>query len=721
MKHTKQRKIKFAVMFVVLAGLVGFLVSEELTGNPNLGAGKTFSLPEMKFNSKYNSGNSNDSNVSCDIKQTLYVSNQKGEVIATVQSSMLDDAIPFDLVNPSNDDPVKVFVAIPKIFCTTDNESITVKESNLNLSVYGTTETIKESKTQKLNQKYSTKGGYENQLNYFSVSDKTIEKNLPENVTFQSQLKFDITGNVEIIYDNDPSNVMTIPINTNDITAKWNYKSLADKVAVTDSDNDGIDDEYDRCPNQRETHNNYNDGDGCPDLVPDTTPSTPSTPTAPVDKNSCNAQQKTWYVANTGDGVCGQKFMIEDIFCKEYDAQNVNSGSVSCNDPVISDDEKQEDNVIDAEIKFQVDIINNDKTKQAFQVADDPSPFSFDIPLTSLVGGQDGVQKTTASFKVEPRLVIDDPKVHGLTTTKQSNLKIETIVKHDGNEYSLGEKRVSNFRTTNGGGFDSSIGFSLGSVTIMASEIQNKVPLTEIEMGSSDYVSVRFLVSGDIGIITNDYGTIKNIYDLDISGADFEITNLKIIRGDSNPITNPPKAICDNATENVITINGVSECVPKGSSPSGCGDISGSGIIASCANPNLPKIGEVGTLICQDNSSIGGGFPCTEEYRINYCGGKDSTFCNVPNDIIKPVIPEITPIIDEECPNDGIQSLSVVEGMCLVTGGTTTTSGGETTTSGGNGIFDLTPNAESDNYLLYGAIGVGLLGFIAFLLKKLRN
>ena len=45
MKHSKQRNIKFAVMFVVLAGLVGFLVSEELTGNPNLGAGKTFTLP----------------------------------------------------------------------------------------------------------------------------------------------------------------------------------------------------------------------------------------------------------------------------------------------------------------------------------------------------------------------------------------------------------------------------------------------------------------------------------------------------------------------------------------------------------------------------------------------------------------------------------------------------------------------------------------------------
>ena len=712
MKSNKQRNVKFAVMFVIIAGLVGFLVSEELTGNPNMGIGKTFTLPEMRT-----AGGNNphvNSNVSCDIKSTLYVIDDKGKEIKIVQSSMLTGT-PLDLVNPSDDRPVSLFLVIPKIYCTTENASITVKESNLNLSVYGDKLSLNESKKFPLNLNYKKTGGLgEINLGVFQITDKTIENELLNSKTFTSNLRFDITGNIEIVYDNEPYNKMHIPINQEDIMTKWYYKSIASVTPESlDKDGDGIRDEDDRCVNSKETFNGYNDYDGCPDTAPNTSPAIPIAPVTPVDKNSCNADNKTWYVANTGDGVCGQKFMIDDVFCKEYDAQNVNTGSVSCNDPVISDDEKQEDKVIDAEIKFQVDIINNDKTKQAFQVADDPSPFSFDIPLTSLVGGQDGVQKTTASFKVEPRLVIDDPKIHGLTTTKQSNLKIETIVKHNGNEYSLGEKRVSNFITTNGGSIsDNQVGFSLGSVTIMASEIQNKVPLTEIPMGSSDYVSVRFLVSGDIGIITNDYGTIKNIYDLDISGADFEITNLKIIRGDSNPIANPQKTNCDNATENVITINGVSSCIPKGSA---CDDAS------ECANPNTPIIGEVGTLICQDNSAIGGGFPCTEEYRINYCGGKDSTFCNVPNDIIKPVIPEITPIDDEECPNDGIQSLSFVEGMCLVTGGTTTTSGGETTTSGGNGIFDLTPNAESDNYLLYGAIGVGLLGFIAFLLKKLRN
>ncbi|MCH6586259.1 MAG: thrombospondin, partial [Thaumarchaeota archaeon] len=36
-----------------------------------------------------------------------------------------------------------------------------------------------------------------------------------------------------------------------------------------DSDGDGINDEIDLCPNQKETYNKYNDDDGCPDIAPE--------------------------------------------------------------------------------------------------------------------------------------------------------------------------------------------------------------------------------------------------------------------------------------------------------------------------------------------------------------------------------------------------------------------------------------------------------------------
>ena len=644
-------------MFVVLAGLVVFLVSEELTGNPNLGAGKTFSLPELRYvNSDRSSENSNDSNVSCDIKQTLYVSNQKGEVIATVQSSMLDDAIPFDLVNPSDDDPVKVFVSIPKIFCTTDNESITVKESNLNLSVYGTTETIKESKTQKLNQKYSTKGGYENQLGYFSVSDRTIEKNLPENVTFQSQLKFDITGDVEIIYDSDPSNVMTIPINTNDITAKWNYKSLADKVAVTDSDNDGIDDKYDRCPNQRETHNNYNDSDGCPDQVPNTSTPTPIAPVTPVDKNSCNAQQKTWYITNYGAGVCSNKYTTSDgDFCKEYDASKGEQSSCIDPKPVSSD--------IPAQVKFQIKVDMAGGGTQALQATDDPSPFDVSIPLSLL--GNSEITGQTGAFNVEPRLVISDDKTHKLTNSKVSNLNIETFVKVKNNEYSLGKDNVNGFLSKNGGSVDSDKGFPLGSIKVSSFDIQNAIPVTIVPMGTSENVDLRFLVSGDITLSILDQNDSKyKSVDLELTGADFEINNLQIVRSDASEPEPEPEPY-----------RGSDECEVDETE-----QVVGDEII--CV-PNTPET-EPEELSCKNNE------------KVIFKNG-------IPECALKTGDKEE----QEQCP--------VGTEQCVVITDNTKTSGGQ----GGINLNGGSDTSDSD-YILYGAIGVLVLGLMAFIIKR-RN
>ena len=40
-------------------------------------------------------------------------------------------------------------------------------------------------------------------------------------------------------------------------------------MPVRDSDNDGIFDDSDLCPQQAETINMYQDADGCPDVVPE--------------------------------------------------------------------------------------------------------------------------------------------------------------------------------------------------------------------------------------------------------------------------------------------------------------------------------------------------------------------------------------------------------------------------------------------------------------------
>jgi hypothetical protein len=38
---------------------------------------------------------------------------------------------------------------------------------------------------------------------------------------------------------------------------------------VIDNDEDGVLDDVDSCPNEKETWNKYNDHDGCPDIAPE--------------------------------------------------------------------------------------------------------------------------------------------------------------------------------------------------------------------------------------------------------------------------------------------------------------------------------------------------------------------------------------------------------------------------------------------------------------------
>jgi len=65
----------------------------------------------------------------------------------------------------------------------------------------------------------------------------------------------------------------------------------SEPVAKLDSDNDGIPDSRDHCPNQSETKNGYNDHDGCPDEQPTPTPAPAPTPTPTPTPKSDNPWQ----------------------------------------------------------------------------------------------------------------------------------------------------------------------------------------------------------------------------------------------------------------------------------------------------------------------------------------------------------------------------------------------------------------------------------------------
>jgi len=659
MKHSKQRNIKFAVMFVVLAGLVGFLVSEELTGNPNLGAGKTFSLPPA--NSFKDIGGA-QVDVECKIKQELTIVDSNGETITVKQSSGIMGSPTFNIVNPlDTNQEASVFVVIPKIYCDAKGIGVVVEKSELKLttSAMGNSQTSGGfAETQDLRYQTEIKFGKnlsnndEKRLGWFSLYDTDIESIIPEK-DFSGKLVFDVTGNIVMHYD-DPkleSYKMTIPINSGDLVSSWNFKNIGENKKIADKDNDGIKDYADSCPSAKETYNDYQDTDGCPDTVP-VTP-TPIAPVTPVDKNSCNTDGKTWYSVNTGDGLCATKFITQDgDFCKEFD---VSIGINSCIDP------KPVSSNIPAKIKFQIKVDMAGGKTQALQVYDDPNPFDVSIPLSLL--GNSEITGQTGAFDVEPRLVISDDKTHKLTDTKLSNLNIETFVKVKGNEYSLGKDNVNGFLPKNGGSIpNSAIGFPLGSIKVSSFDIQNVIPVTVVPMGTSENVDLRFVVSGGIEIIVND-GTYKNI-GLDLTGADFEINNLQIVRtGASEPEPEPEP------------YRGSDECAVDETE-----QIVGDEII--CV-PNTTET-EPEELSCKNNEKV----------------------------IIKNSIPECALKTgdkeeQEQCPVGTEQCVVITD---------------NTKTSGGQGGIDLTGGSDTSDsdYLLYGAIGVLVLGLIVFVIRR-RN
>jgi hypothetical protein len=641
MKHTKQRNIKLGVLIVIIVGALVFFYNEEYTGNPLVGSGKTFFLPELRIAGGANPHNIDDSNIECDIKQTTTVVDNQGKTIKILQSSMLSANPLLDIVNQSDDRPVSVFVVIPKIFCTTDNENITVKKSNLNLSIYGGISTVKESLSYQSNAYFKDGGGTgEQNLGWFSVNDDTIENVLiNDKGSYNSELRFDVTGNVQIVYDNAPYDLMTIPINAGDIMTKWQFRNLVDDPEPIDTDGDGITDDYDKCPTEKETFNGYKDNDGCPDSVPTPEP-TPIPEVTPTDEEICTSNGKSW-----DNGVCSP-FATEP-----------------------------EPSTIDAEIKFRVDVLAKDGSKQTFQVQDDPSPFDLIIPLT-IAGGSGDNLKDTSSFMVEPRIVFDDHQTHQLTTINSSSISIEPIITVKNIEYSLGKQYVNNFIKTNGGVIeDSSVGIGLGSITVKTFEIEYKIPTNVVQMGSSEKLDIRFLVDGDISLKTIVDGKSQNIGNLDISGADFEIKNLLLIKPSAQD-TEPEKNPCTD---------------PRYSNTTECGFIPETTQTDECkANEHTEITGLAEDCVKNDSGTSPNEIDCRNNEYIQLNDG-------VPECILKN-----TDTPDFTCPDNVTSCIVVPENPEFDDGDSTA------------------PISKSDNTLWYVIGGMFALGIIVYLIKR-RN
>jgi hypothetical protein len=708
------RKLRFGILFGILAVGLLFLVNESQTGFPNQGVGKTFTLPVL--DSFTNVGGS-QIDVQCKVKQTLTVVDGSGSSIDIIQSGGIQGSPTFlNIVNPNNlDEEVSVFVVIPKISCKATGADITIEKSDLKLTVaVGSgvyTDNIRYNNPISFPQ--SSTFQTERNLGWFSLSDNDIEAIIPE-TDFTAFLAFDVTGNIDIHYDQFPSNTMTIPLNIGDLQSFWKFTNVGDNDILVDTDGDGIRDNADACPSSKETYNGYQDTDGCPDSVPSTS-STPmpttTTNTTPTDAETCTDSGKIW-----SNGVCSES----DVIPTSVDADGciaISSGLQKvcptdsefnlgelCYQKTVQQCADIFNGVVsdgsNAKIKFQIDIKLDDNTVQAFQVQDDPDPFNITIPLSSLTGNIGGNVKRTADFTVEPRIVFDDAQFHKLVTIQASDITIEPIVTVKDVDYSLGEKSVRFVKSNGGSVSDPTVGLSIGEVIVRAFDIENAVPLSVIPLGSSDRADVRFLVDGDVTLIGGDGTFTERI--VSVSGADFAIVGLQITRQDSSSSPDPNSNANCSDDENTITISGITTCVAKGKT-------------SSDSNPDAtPSILDPSTLICIDDTESGkNGFPCTEDYRIAYCGSSTSTDCGAPvgdDGNGATILPPITSVDANTCPDSGLTSLSLSDNACVIFGDNTTTTSGSTTSA--------SSLPSGDNTILIIAVAVVILGVVAYAVKR---
>lgn len=756
MRKSKSKNIKLGVIAVVVIALVVVGLSETSSLTTSDGS-KIFSIPSPLAFSGQTSTNSNES-IECRVKQTTYAIDSAGNTLEAVQSELLTGNPLLDLTDSQNR-KMAGYVIDVKMFCnnafsnTSDDFTLEVDPSTLHLVVDSQlpdtatkTTALKTMTTKALT---FPSGASEKSLGYFSVYASDIEEDLPTSpAEYNSLTHFQVSGNLDINWKKYPAIEYKIPIKYGDIES-WHKAKIVNDVAIldpelADPDGDGIINKYDQCDDQRETFNGYKDGDGCPDVNPDATGNggtdTTTTPDT-VTQSSCNAEGKTWYVNNGENGYCGTKYTSgSGTYCKVFDvSKQTCDGSATATSP-----DSVERNLA-GKMLWQVDVKDNSGGNFAFVPQDDPSPFTFALPL-DIVGGKNiGEKKQISEITAQALLKFNDFKQHKLVDTKKSNIVYTVWIgvgdKSNPTWIMLKEVPAKDFIPRNGASAEA--GMSLGNVVFRASEIEGKIPTSLVPIGKFENLQIKVVASGTADIIFNDGGQLKPLTvklvgvgasgDRDSDNNNFRWTNLVVSRGISSDgsgatsgNTGGGTGLTCQADENKITNKqtGESFCIKIGTT-------------GNDSNPD-PKIGEDGVLICTDDHSGAGGFPCTEDYRIAYCGGADSTDCGSPqegdditgndgsifdndefivdNDGSETVSTPETNGDDVACTTNGVNTLSLADNACVIV-----TEKPDSQSDSNICIGTNCSNGTSDNSLLLIGVVVAVVGISAVLIKRAKQ
>jgi hypothetical protein len=697
MKHKTSRNIKYTFLSIIIIAVAVFFYNETQTGFQNAGIGVanelSFTVP-LPLDFTGDTGNNINPDITCNLKHVASAIDTRGVVLKNIESSLLTGNPLLDITD-SNFNSLAGYVVTMKMWCGAGSNQPSLNIDSSQLSLIVNSEKPDGSFINTVSKSLNTKslnfasGDGEKDLGYFSLYGSEIEDRLPTVPDeYSSRQKFEVVGNMNVSWDGYSSVKYEIPISPNNLVA-WHYAKIVNNDDVlnpelADTDDDGIINQLDQCPNDPEVYNGVKDGDGCPDSSSGTGGTNDSTPAIPVTQTSCNAENKTWYSASyTDSGVCSTGKYTANVLCEVW----VTDEKKCAGDT--TDDTTDDAQVLNAEILWQVDVHKVGGGSFVFEARDDPSPFDILIPL-DVTGLDNGKIQSISRIDLTPTFLMSDPEIHKNTSTQDINLKLEARVGVcDVGDYSptkktCGDNKIVawNFTPIKTESFTSLVltsgsghptGIQLPTFVITAQDIEKGISATTVPLGTTKTMLLKVIGSGNtdnyLDIVINTPSTPVKEHrislsgtgattqaDLDIVGSDNEFSftwyNLKMNRGGDEVSSIPKtKEACEALSTSGTTYAWIDnkcaiievlpnlveeECKAKGGtwSDNKCQTVktnpTSNGGMCKLDSSFPTDTNSDGAIcgFCTDTGSGVGGFPCDQPYRDNYCDGQVASPAN---------------------------------------------------------------------------------------------
>lgn len=296
-KH-QTRNILFIVFAIIIIGsMIFFLFPAQASGEI------TFSIPSLSvINATVPEGEVPVGEIVCKIRQITKVIGSNGQTLNTIESDSFLGSPTFSrlqfTIDPQTQTDISHFTVEPRILCiqenglpiliTTPNQNFVVSVNARFCALDGAIEGLRAtgggtvgctgnnflfSERLPINSITFNAGDGEKSFGIGIIRIEEIERFAPEE-DLDTRLEFNAFGNIIVAYQNtvgcpncsDFSFNFDVPFRT--LNTFYDILVLKEPPPIIDTDNDGIVDSSDGCPNDPENFNGFEDTDGCPDIRP---------------------------------------------------------------------------------------------------------------------------------------------------------------------------------------------------------------------------------------------------------------------------------------------------------------------------------------------------------------------------------------------------------------------------------------------------------------------